>query len=88
MRLGICVTGTQTCSRKLVKTDSSNQVVRTTAEVADMAMKDVTYADVVEAIQEFNTIGRKKFLQKYGMGEANKHLIRFEGAEYVRTVTE
>ena len=47
-----------------------------------MGMKDVTRQDVVKAIAEFDEIGRQAFLDKYGMGEANTYVIRYEGGEY------
>jgi 5-methylcytosine-specific restriction protein A len=47
-----------------------------------MGMKDVTRQDVLKAIAEFDDSGRDKFLADYGMGEASKYFIRYEGGEY------
>jgi 5-methylcytosine-specific restriction protein A len=37
---------------------------------------------VLEAIAEFELVGREAFLAKYGFGHANRYILIHEGKEY------
>lgn len=47
-----------------------------------MSFKDTTKESILKAIEEFDSLGREKFLDKYGFGEATKYLLEYEGALY------
>lgn len=47
-----------------------------------MTKPDVTADDVRAAIQEFDELGRRAFLAKYGFGEARRYFLRDDGADY------
>jgi 5-methylcytosine-specific restriction protein A len=47
-----------------------------------MATPDVTADDVVGALDEFDSLGRREFLAKYGFGEAQSYFIRRDGKDY------
>lgn len=47
-----------------------------------MAKPDVTAADVLAAIREWDALGRGDFLAKYGFGEARRYFLRANGTDY------
>jgi 5-methylcytosine-specific restriction enzyme A len=47
-----------------------------------VAAPDVTADDVTWALDEFDTLGRREFLAKYGFGEARSYFIRRDGKDY------
>ncbi len=47
-----------------------------------MAAKDITHAGVIQAINEFDSLGRAAFLSKYGFGPAAKYSMVHEGNVY------
>ncbi|MBX7451915.1 HNH endonuclease [Mycolicibacterium sp. 3033] len=47
-----------------------------------MARADVRHEDVVAAIAEFDHLGQRAFLDKYGMGKATSYLLRYRGHDY------
>jgi putative restriction endonuclease len=44
-----------------------------------MALQDITRSTVLEAIAEFNDIGRDAFLSKYGFGPARSYFLEHDG---------
>ena len=48
-----------------------------------MALADLTDSTaVVKAIEEFDSLGRQAFLDKYGFGESRGYFLRHEGKHY------
>ncbi len=48
-----------------------------------MAWTDLNSRDaVLDAIRDFDEIGRKDFLKKYGFGSAARYRLIFQGGEY------
>jgi 5-methylcytosine-specific restriction enzyme A len=47
-----------------------------------MALADVSSSDVMDAIREFDAVGRDAFLDKYGMGKARSYVLHYNGREY------
>jgi len=47
-----------------------------------MATPDVTAEDVVEALEEFDRLGRRDFLAKYGFGKSRSYFVRRDGKLY------
>jgi hypothetical protein len=47
-----------------------------------MATPDVTADDVVVALDEFDSLGRREFLSKYGFGEARIYFVKRDGKAY------
>src|SRR5690242_13258272 len=48
-----------------------------------MGLKDVTSRDaILDAMREFDQLGRDEFLKKYGYGRAKRYLIEHEGRRY------
>jgi len=47
-----------------------------------MALADVSSSDVMDAIQEFDAVGRDAFLDRYGMGRARSYVLHYNGREY------
>lgn len=43
---------------------------------------DVSAADILAAIEEFDRLGREAFLERYGFGEARQYFILHEGRRY------
>lgn len=50
-----------------------------------MALGDVSAADILAAIKEFDSLGREAFLDRYGFGEARRYFILHEGRRYDST---
>src|SRR5262245_36327995 len=47
-----------------------------------MARGDVGHADVLKAIAEYDRLGQAAFLERYQMGKATSHLLRYGGKDY------
>jgi 5-methylcytosine-specific restriction protein A len=47
-----------------------------------MRLADVWSSDVIDAIREFDGIGREAFFDKYLMGEARSYMLHRDGHEY------
>jgi 5-methylcytosine-specific restriction protein A len=47
-----------------------------------MALRDVTRSAVLEAIREYDDIGRDAFLKHYGFGKARDYILRYNGRSY------
>jgi hypothetical protein len=47
-----------------------------------MALSDVTRSHVISAIEEFDALGRERFLAEYGFGRALAYYLIHEGHEY------
>ena len=47
-----------------------------------MSLKNITRQSVLESIQEFDRIGREKFLKLYGFGTAKEYWLVHEGRKY------
>lgn len=47
-----------------------------------MALGDVSAADILAAIKEFDRLGREAFLDRYGFGEARRYFVFHEGKRY------
>lgn len=47
-----------------------------------MTRGDVRQEDVVAAIAEYDQLGQQPFLDKYDMGRAASHLLRYDGRDY------
>lgn len=47
-----------------------------------MPLPDVTAADVVGALDEFDALGRQEFLSKYGFGESRRYFLVYCGKDY------
>ena len=47
-----------------------------------MAVRDITHASVIQAINEFDSLGREAFLSKYGFGPAVAYSLVYEGNVY------
>ena len=47
-----------------------------------MALSDLTTSAVIQAIQEFDQLGRANFLKKYGFGKARSFELRIDGRSY------
>jgi AAA domain (dynein-related subfamily) len=47
-----------------------------------MAVADITHAGVIQAINEFDSLGREAFLSKYGFGLAIAYSLVYEGNVY------
>lgn len=47
-----------------------------------MALGDISAADILAAIKEFESLGREAFLDRYGFGEARRYFILHEGRRY------
>ena len=47
-----------------------------------MALKDILRKFVIQAIEEFDKIGRDKMLDKYGGGASTKWYILYNGKRY------
>ncbi|UOT02127.1 HNH endonuclease [Rhodococcus opacus] len=47
-----------------------------------MALNDITHPAVLAAIREYDELGQRAFLQKYGYGEARSYLLHYEGKQY------
>ena len=47
-----------------------------------MALADVTAADVLAAIAEYDRLGREEFLQQYGFGDARTYFLEYDAKLY------
>ncbi|QUQ70163.1 hypothetical protein [Kutzneria sp. CA-103260] len=47
-----------------------------------MALGDLTRADVLKAVAEFDELGRDEFLRRYGFGKAKSYFLEVEGKLY------
>lgn len=47
-----------------------------------MGLSDITRSAVLQAIQEYDTLGKDAFLQRYGFKEARSYLLEHEGRTY------
>jgi 5-methylcytosine-specific restriction protein A len=47
-----------------------------------MALTDITRSEVLQAVAEFDRLGRDAFLRRYGFGRARRYLLLFDGKEY------
>jgi len=48
-----------------------------------MALGDLSSPDaVIDAVREFDRIGRKRFLEKYGFREARDYMLVYDGSQY------
>lgn len=52
------------------------------ATVRIVVNPDVTAADVEAAVREFDEVGRDRFLEQHGYGEARSYFLLYEGREY------
>jgi hypothetical protein len=47
-----------------------------------MALTDITRQGVLEAVREYDALGREAFLDKYGFGRAREYMLVLNGREY------
>ena len=47
-----------------------------------MALGDLTKSAVLDAIAEYDAIGRDRFLGRYGFGEARSYFVKYNGTLY------
>ncbi|HXL95414.1 MAG TPA: HNH endonuclease signature motif containing protein [Streptosporangiaceae bacterium] len=47
-----------------------------------MALRDLTQREILQAVAEYNRIGRDRFLEKYGFGPARSYLLVVGGKTY------
>jgi 5-methylcytosine-specific restriction protein A len=47
-----------------------------------MALRDLTQREILQAVAEFDRIGRDRFLEKYGFGPARSYLLVVDGKTY------
>lgn len=50
--------------------------------VVDMALSEITKSSVLQAIAEFDQLGREAFLAKYGFGPAHRYFLLYDGVAY------
>jgi hypothetical protein len=54
-----------------------------TREEAPMSIAEISSpASVLRAIQEFDALGRERFLSQYGFGEAREYFLVYQGRRY------
>ena len=47
-----------------------------------MALNDITREAVLRAVDEYQELGQKAFLEKYGFDRATKYLLTLEGEDF------
>ena len=47
-----------------------------------MSLRDITRQSVLEAIEEFDQVGRNYFLKKYHFGHAKSYWLVYDGRKY------
>ncbi|MGX6741065.1 hypothetical protein [Streptomyces peucetius] len=47
-----------------------------------MALNEITRPAILQAVAEYDRLGRDEFLERYGFGPARSYLLQIDGQEY------